>query len=91
MHAPLPYISGVYEKDHPAYLICFDQSFNRSKEKEPLMREKIDALRSKGLSAFYFSSHANFLFISGSTDTIRSIEQRLLCLGLPSRRLIADR
>jgi len=88
-HVPLPYIREVFEKYRPDFLISFDQSFSRNGKKEPLMYEKINVLNSNGISAFYFSSHANFLFASESMNTIRLIWQRLLKLGVPNGRLVS--
>ena len=51
------------------------------------MEEKRTALTADGLFAFYYTSHANFLFVSESDSTISSIKERLLSLGIPVWRL----
>lgn len=85
--APLPFIVSVFEKDHPEFLICFDQSFGFNEEKKHCMKEKLNHLASRGLHAFYYTSHANFLFVSESDSMISSIKERLLSAGIPNRRL----
>jgi hypothetical protein len=89
-YAPLPFIIEVFEKHHPKFLICFDQSFGFNESKEVSMEEKREALISNGLCAFYFTSHANFLFVSESSEIITSIKEKLLSLGVPSKRLRPD-
>jgi histidinol-phosphate/aromatic aminotransferase/cobyric acid decarboxylase-like protein len=51
------------------------------------MQEKMNELTSRGLCAFYYTSHANFLFVSESDSTTSSIKERLLSLGIPGWRL----
>lgn len=86
-YAPLPFIVEVFEKYHPEFLICFDQSFGYNESKEVSMEEKRTQLTSNGLFAFYFSSHANFLFVSESYETITVLRKRLITLGIPDARL----
>jgi hypothetical protein len=86
-HAPIAFIVEVFEACDPEFVICFDQSFAYGKEKELRMEEKRNALATKGLCAFYYSSHANFLFVSRSTRIIDSIKKQLLDLGIPGERL----
>jgi len=86
-YAPLPFITEVIAKDHPEFLVCFDQSFGFNDSKELRMEEKRRALISSGLYAFYYASHANFLFVSESSEIIASIRKQLLSLGIPGERL----
>jgi hypothetical protein len=87
MYAPLPFIIEVFEKRHPEFLVCFDQSFGFNDNKEVCMEVKMDVLISKGLCAFYYISHANFLFASESPGIIASIKKQLISLGIPDERL----
>jgi hypothetical protein len=87
MYAPIPFIIEVFEKHHPEFLVCFDQSFGFNESKEICMEEKRTVLISKGLCAFYYTSHANFLFASESPGIIDSIKKQLLSLGFPDQRL----
>jgi hypothetical protein len=86
-HAPLPFIKDAFKNYHPEFLICFDQSYSRNGNKESCMEEKLNALKVNGLCAFYYTSHANFLFVSESAEIASSIRKRLLDLGIPSERL----
>lgn len=91
-YASLTSIINVFEKHHPQFLICFDQSFSRGKDKnkELRMEEKRGALTAKELCSFYFSSHANFLFVSESAATANLIRKQLLGSGIPRWRLIPN-
>jgi hypothetical protein len=86
-HAPLQYITEIFETYRPEFLICFDQSYSRGRNKESCMEEKRDALTTKGLCAFYYTSHANFLLVSESAKITNSIRKQLLDLGIPAERL----
>jgi hypothetical protein len=86
-HAPLPFIIEFLEKYHPEFLVCFDQSFSFNRCKESCMEEKINALTSTGLCAFYYTSHANFLFVSESASITRSIRKQIMNLGIPGWRI----
>jgi hypothetical protein len=86
-YAPLPFLVNIFERYHPKFLICFDQSFGFNEEKKDCMREKLNVLTSRGLFAFYYTSHANFLFVSESDSTIGSIKERLMSAGIPVKRL----
>jgi hypothetical protein len=86
-YAPLPFIIEVFEQHHPEFLVCFDQSFGRDDDKEAHMEEKRNTLTLKGLHAFYFTSHANFLFVSESSEIVSSIKKHLLNIGIPDKRL----
>ena len=87
-HAPLDLIIKVVVESAPQYLICFDQSHRRVKNysRELQRRKKMDYLQERGLSAFYYVSHAPFLFVSKNFDSISVILARMSLIGLPSRR-----
>lgn len=85
--APIPFIVDVFEKLHPRFLICFDQAFGFNEDKESCMKEKMNMLTTNGLCAFYYTSHANFLFVAESAAVTNSLRKLLLNLGIPEWRL----
>jgi hypothetical protein len=85
-NAPLPFIREVFEIYHPEFLICFDQSYSYSKNKESCMKEKLNALTAVELCAFYYASHANFLFVAESAKIANSIKKQLMNAGIPGWR-----
>jgi hypothetical protein len=86
-YAPLLFIIDVFEKFHPKFLICFDQSFGFNENMESCMKEKLNVLTTNGLCGFYYTSHANFLFVGKSADVTNVLRQRLLDKGIPEWRL----
>jgi hypothetical protein len=86
-HAPLLFIIDVFEKFHPKFLIRFDQGFGFNENKESRMKEKMNVLTTNGLCAFYYTSHANFLFVAESAAATNSLRKLLLDLGIPDWRL----
>jgi hypothetical protein len=87
-HAPLAFIVGEYKRLGPEYLICFDQSHHRGHalNKSEQRESKIKYLRERGLSCFYYVSHAPFLFASRDRETLNSVRARLVSLGVPISR-----
>jgi len=87
-HAPLDFLIQVAAEYTPHYLICFDQSHQRVKNySRGLQRKtKMDYLRERGLFAFYYVSHAPFLFASQNPSYISAILSRLSLDGLPPCR-----
>ncbi len=87
-HASLSYIVESFKKDSPTYLICFDQSHHRDRDlpKADQRKLKRSFLRKNGLDSFYYVSHAPFLFVSGDADTLESIRERLISIGIPACR-----
>ncbi len=51
------------------------------------MRDKMNELTSRGLCTFYYTSHANFLFVAESAAIADSIRKQLLVKGIPGWRL----
>jgi hypothetical protein len=68
--------------------MIFDQSLQRGRA-EPDLRAKLDHLRSEGMYAFAYKSHACFVFVSREPDVTESAKRLLFVEGpLPdSRRL----
>ena len=76
-HAPLSFIVELNQKLRPEYLICFDQSYHRkhSLSKKGQMEAKLTFLHEKGMHAFYYVSHASFLFIAQKKPVLRTTSE----------------
>jgi hypothetical protein len=70
-------------------VITFDQSTYRLREHKPdrQRQTKMRYLAKTGLFAFYYVSHAPFLFTFPSEDARRQLWQSLLSFGIPGARL----
>jgi hypothetical protein len=70
-------------------VVTFDQSYYRhSKLKlDEQRRIKMRYLAGSGFFAFYYISHAPFLFVFPSADALQEVRQRLLSFGVPDARL----
>jgi len=88
-HTPLNFIIRVFEEYSPLYLICFDQSYHRMEgfDRKSQRAKKIAYLVERDLSAFYYVSHAPFLFVARNSKSLDTIRLRLLHLGIPESRL----
>jgi hypothetical protein len=88
-HLPLGHLLGFEEELNPRYIICFDQSFYRhhklSRKKQRAAKMKF--LRAKGMSSFYYVSHAPFLFTSRSAKALKRILERLMSAGIPTKMI----
>jgi hypothetical protein len=86
-HASLPFIVQVSETLHPAYMICFDQSYHRGRKLSRKMQRqtKREFLRNRGIASFYYVSHAPFLFAAQKVDILDAILDRLIWLGIPKK------
>lgn len=87
-YASLGFLIHVNTQFHPDYMICFEQSHHRRhtlgrKDQRELKRK---FLSDSGILSFYYVSHAPFLFMAASPETIAAIRYRLASLGLPSNR-----
>ena len=69
-------------------VIIFDQAFSWSIPVVNELQRKLLELRGLGVHAFYYDSHARFLFCSRRLESLESFHQVLLDVGLPSARLI---
>jgi len=87
-HAPLPFIVEVNEMFRPDCMICFDQSYHRSHEPErkEQMEAKREFLLKRGLSSFYYVSHAPFLFMAEQPLVLESVRGHLISLGIPKNK-----
>lgn len=71
-------------------VFVFDQSISRNRDKRSILEEKLEDLGKLGCPAFYYSSHANFVFASNEAERLQRLQEKLLSLGLPGFRLISN-
>jgi hypothetical protein len=69
-------------------VFVFDQSFSRSSAPKEQMVRKLTELKSRGCEAFYYNSHARFLFTSRTGNHLQSLQDYLHSLGLPNSRIL---
>jgi hypothetical protein len=91
-HAPLAFIESEFDRLKPRYLICFDQSHDRSgglsrAEQRGLKRAH---LRTHDLWSFYYVSHAPFLFVAADRAILESLRRRLVDTGIPAWRFESE-
>ena len=74
-------------------VITFDQSLYRHSHLKPGQQRhaKMRLLADAGLFAFYYVSHAPFLFVFPDTESREQLRQRLRRFGLPDRRFETDK
>lgn len=70
-------------------VVTFDQSDYRNIElkRDEQRRAKLSALSESGFPAFYYVSHAPFLFAFPTLDAFAELERRLVSVGIPTERL----
>ena len=87
-HIALPKICRQSRRDGVRAVITFDQSDYRLSglKLDGQRQAKMDYLAKEGLFAFYYVSHAPFLFTCPSADTRRQLRQRLSSFGIPDER-----
>lgn len=88
-HAPLSFIAELNAQLSPVCMICFDQSYHRRLEltREAQRDKKRLVLNERGISSFYYVSHAPFLFMAGSPDNLIKVFEQLVSVGIPRSRL----
>ncbi len=88
-HAPLEFIAGEMARLKPRYVLCFDQSHDRScaLPRPDQRRRKRDGLRERNLSSFYYVSHAPFLFTAAELAVLDELRGRLIQSGIPEWRI----
>jgi hypothetical protein len=88
-HAPVQFIADEFARLQPRYVICFDQSHDRScgVTRVEQRKRKTDALRGLGLESFYYVSHAPFLFAANDGTVLKALRSRLVESGIPAWRL----
>jgi len=75
----------------PRCVVTFDLSHDRRRElKHDSQRQvKLRCLAEEGIPAFYYVSHAPFLFAFPDSDSLRELQDRLLRAGIPADRIEA--
>jgi hypothetical protein len=88
-HASLPFLVSVLERLRPSYLICFDQSYHRRHRLSRMdqLKSKIEFLTQRQIHAFYYHSHAPFLFATTESHLHDSLQRQLQACGIPEHRL----
>ncbi|MEX2138036.1 MAG: hypothetical protein WD894_02155 [Pirellulales bacterium] len=73
----------------PRCVVTFDQSDYRNSDlkRDEQRRAKLQALREGGCPAFYYGSHAPFLFAFPTIEALQQLEGRLIQAGIPADRL----
>ncbi len=88
-HATLGLIRTQLEQRAVGCVVTFDQSHKREKglPAETQRSAKLRFLEGKGVPAFYYASHAPFLFAFPSRDYMEKAVNLLTGVGIPEDRL----
>ena len=88
-HAPVSLIVEELQRLSPKYLICFDQSHDRSSSLGLAEQhaQKQTELQKENISSFYYVSHAPFLFASREVHVLDLVRSHLVDSGIPDSRL----
>ena len=88
-HVTLATICGQLRREAARAVVTFDQSRYRHSELkfDEQRRVKMRYLAAPGLFAFYYVSHAPFLFVFPSADMRPELRQRVLSFDVPDTRL----
>ena len=88
-HISITSILDQLQQRQPRCIITFDQSDYRHSDlgRDEQRLAKIRSLSDAGASAFYYVSHAPFLFAFSTTDALREIHELLIRAGIPANRL----
>jgi hypothetical protein len=70
-------------------VIVFDQSISRAAAPLGQLTSKLRRLDGCGVYAFYYDSHARFLFASRSPEPLAALRAALVATGLPDTRLVS--
>lgn len=74
--------------ENHSIVFSFDQSFSRNRAGDVQMMEKLNNLSGMGVHAFYYDSHARFLFAATSKSDIELVVSALRISGLPQSRIV---
>jgi hypothetical protein len=83
----------VREASRHRLVFSFDQSFSRRlrpSEVMAVMAAKLAALQKGSCHGLYYDSHAHFLFVSKTAETLREISEHLVSIGLPKLRMVSS-
>jgi hypothetical protein len=88
-HISLATIEAQLSNSAVRCVLTFDQSHHREPGFTPADQRnaKVLWLRRQGLSAFYYVSHAPFLFAFSNDVYMKAARARLLLLGIPENRI----
>jgi hypothetical protein len=87
-HIALPSIRSLLQHTGLRAVITFDQSDYRRSElnRDQQGHAKLRFLADAGLFAFYYVSHAPFLFVFPDVGSERQLKERLRSFGIPEER-----
>jgi hypothetical protein len=87
-HIAMTTIVSQMQSRSPRCVITFDQSDYRNSDlqRDQQRQVKLRFLRDQGIPAFYFVSHAPFLFAFPDDDALLELEGRLSQAGIPTTR-----
>jgi hypothetical protein len=81
-------VCQFHQSTHLQCVITFDQSHYRGQGLLKDQRlEKLQYLNAHDLHAFYYASHASFLFAVRSSDALHTVGRLLLDAGIPETKL----
>jgi hypothetical protein len=88
-HGALSTIRDQLQRHKPRAVITFDQSYYRHSElkRDEQRHVKMRYLAKAGLIAFYYVSHAPFLFAFPDSEAHQQLRARLLSSSIPTDRL----
>lgn len=88
-HINLDTIANQLSNSGVRCVLTFDQSHHRENGFTPSdqRKAKVQWLRGRGFFAFYYVSHAPFLFAFPKEAYMKTIRQRLIFLGIPEQRI----
>lgn len=88
-HISIDSIVHQLQRQQPQCIITFDQSDYRHSDlgRDEQRLAKMRSLAQAGASAFYYVSHAPFLFAFPTLDTLQQIHALLTRAGVPAKRL----
>jgi len=88
-HISIQEILEQLKSDRLQCVITFDQSYKRSKEHphRAQRQAKLHLLQDGGAFAFYYVSHAPFLFAFPDVRTLENVRKLLIDAGVPESRI----
>lgn len=88
-HISIGTIHRQLQQYQPCCVVTFDQSDYRHSDlaRDEQRLAKMGSLSQSGAFAFYYVSHAPFLFAFPTRDKLRYVHELLLCAGIPRSRL----
>jgi hypothetical protein len=86
-HTTIRHIVG--QLDRHELVFVFDQSFSRGHPALPQLGAKLREFATHEVHAFFYDSHARFLFASRSATALAAAREAFVKLGLPSRRFVS--